>query len=299
MLSGESGSMVNGSEYQNGHLCFAPQNKLTSSSAFNAPPNSAFKPPQFVKSQDQGSTLPPPPPEPINAGINFDSFLCEICGQFHSNKENHRFHYAENVNLELYCPLCNNPLIDPLETKCGHTFCNICLKQHLATQALCPVDQKIINYLECQQTTSIVKKLLDKLQVSCPNKFKPAGCEVVVARTELEAHLKVCKFSIVSCPYAHSGCLLKIYKFQLPMHESECPYDPQNGISKAITGKFSPVEKVFRNQSVSVRSTPTASNLYSTRKIRPGEISQVVIDRSEQADLGISFVGGIDTPLVR
>ncbi|CAH8288412.1 unnamed protein product, partial [Schistosoma turkestanicum] len=83
--------------------------------------------------------------------------------------------------------LCRQPLVDPLDTKCGHTFCSPCLKNHLAVQALCPVDKQIINYLQCQQASNIVKRLLDKLLVACPNS---PNCDCIVYRSNLEEHLR-------------------------------------------------------------------------------------------------------------
>uniref|UniRef100_A0A1I8FEE3 RING-type domain-containing protein n=1 Tax=Macrostomum lignano TaxID=282301 RepID=A0A1I8FEE3_9PLAT len=55
--------------------------------------------------------------------------------------------------------LCQQPLVEPLDTKCGHTFCTPCLKSHLAKQALCPIDKSIINFMECSQASSLVKNL--------------------------------------------------------------------------------------------------------------------------------------------
>ncbi|KAM3182714.1 hypothetical protein ACTXT7_011762 [Hymenolepis weldensis] len=56
--------------------------------------------------------------------------------------------------------ICRQPLVDPIDTKCGHTFCTPCLKSHLVVQALCPEDKQIINYLECQQSSNLVKRHL-------------------------------------------------------------------------------------------------------------------------------------------
>ncbi|CAH8840858.1 unnamed protein product [Trichobilharzia szidati] len=113
--------------------------------------------------------------------------LCRICGQSHDPTSPHIYNYTQTVDADLCCTLCCQPLIDPLDTKCGHTFCSPCLKNHLAVQALCPVDRQIINYLECQQASNIVKRLLDKLLVACPNS---PTCDSIVYRSNLEEHLR-------------------------------------------------------------------------------------------------------------
>ncbi|CAH8519964.1 unnamed protein product [Heterobilharzia americana] len=113
--------------------------------------------------------------------------LCRTCGQSHDQTSPHSYNYTQTVDDDLCCTLCRQPLVDPLDTKCGHTFCSPCLKNHLAVQALCPVDRQIINYLECQQASNIVKRLLDKLLVACPNS---PPCDSIMYRANLEEHLR-------------------------------------------------------------------------------------------------------------
>ncbi|KAF6778972.1 hypothetical protein AHF37_01665 [Paragonimus kellicotti] len=119
--------------------------------------------------------------------VTTDAVYCRICGQPHDPNTAHRYNYTQAVDSDLCCMLCHQPLVEPLDTKCGHTFCTPCLKNHLAVQALCPVDRQIINYLECQQASKIVKRLLDKLLVACPNS---KVCNKVVYRSNVEEHLR-------------------------------------------------------------------------------------------------------------
>ncbi|KAF5405036.1 E3 ubiquitin-protein ligase LNX [Paragonimus heterotremus] len=119
--------------------------------------------------------------------VTTDAVYCRICGQPHDPNTSHRYNYTQAVDSDLCCMLCHQPLVEPLDTKCGHTFCTPCLKNHLAVQALCPVDRQIINYLECQQASKIVKRLLDKLLVACPNS---KVCSKVVYRSNVEEHLR-------------------------------------------------------------------------------------------------------------
>ena len=42
------------------------------------------------------------------------------------------------------CPICLAVLIHPITLTCGHTFCEMCLKNNLFTQQVCPVCRKNI-----------------------------------------------------------------------------------------------------------------------------------------------------------
>ncbi|CAL8109234.1 unnamed protein product [Calicophoron daubneyi] len=149
---------------------------------------------------------------------------CLVCGQSHDPSSAHRYNYTQAVDADLCCTLCHQPLVDPLDTKCGHTYCTPCLKSHLAVQALCPVDRQIINYLECQQASNIVKRLLDKLLVSCPNS---QYCDIVVFRSNLEEHLKDwCPGTVVSCENAVRGCTFEGPRALYRHHRWKCPYHP-------------------------------------------------------------------------
>ncbi|VDL92496.1 unnamed protein product [Schistocephalus solidus] len=113
---------------------------------------------------------PPPPPAPglspggisrVSSGSGNsirEAVLCSACGQMHDPYQAHVYDYSEPVDADLLCRICRQPLVDPLDTKCGHTFCTPCLKSHLVVQALCPEDKQIINYLECQQSSNLVKR---------------------------------------------------------------------------------------------------------------------------------------------
>ncbi|KAH9585437.1 Ligand of Numb protein X 2 [Schistosoma haematobium] len=136
-------------------------------------------------------------------------YLCRTCGQTHDSMSPHIYNYTQTVDADLCCTLCQKPLVDPLDTKCGHTFCSPCLKNHLAVQALCPVDKQIINYLQCQQASNIVKRLLDKLLVACPNS---PTCDSIVYRSNLEEHLREW------CVGVHSSSAIKSTSRTMQQH---------------------------------------------------------------------------------
>ncbi|CAL8107306.1 unnamed protein product [Calicophoron daubneyi] len=157
---------------------------------------------------------------------------CTVCGHMHDLSNAHIYEYSEPVDADLLCRLCHQPLVDPLDTKCGHTFCSLCLKNHLAVQALCPEDKQIINYLECQQSSNLVKRLLDKLLVICPNS---EYCNEVLARCDLESHLAYwCRGAIVACVNNKLGCPYLGLRAKQPAHRWNCQFQPP--VTKTTTG---------------------------------------------------------------
>ncbi|XP_053260391.1 E3 ubiquitin-protein ligase LNX isoform X1 [Podarcis raffonei] len=113
--------------------------------------------------------------------------LCLICGQPHFPEENHVYSYTEDVDDDLICHICLQPLLQPLDTPCGHTYCTICLTDFLVEKDFCPVDRKTLTLQSCRKSSILVNKLLDKLMVSCPF---TEHCSEVVQRCNLEQHFQ-------------------------------------------------------------------------------------------------------------
>lgn len=187
--------------------------------------------------------------------------VCGKCGQLHEPNGTHLYDYHQAVDEELMCHICLQPLVNPIDTKCGHTFCSRCLKNYLKLQRQCPLDRQPLTVSECQKSSFIVRRLLDKLLVVCPN---VDYCEEVLPRSELDAHLTHrCRGAITKCIKAGLGCTFQGPRSALQSHLWECHYrDQQSGKNPVL----------------------------------PGEVSTIEIPRS-QPDLGISIVGGCDTPL--
>lgn len=113
--------------------------------------------------------------------------LCFECGQQHWTRENHLYNYQNEVDDDLVCHICLQPLLQPLDTPCGHTFCCKCLRNFLQEKDFCPLDRKRLHFKLCKKSSILVHKLLDKLLVLCP--FSSV-CQEVVQRCDLEAHLR-------------------------------------------------------------------------------------------------------------
>ncbi|KAK6494239.1 E3 ubiquitin-protein ligase LNX isoform X1 [Huso huso] len=113
--------------------------------------------------------------------------LCSTCGQPHSPEENHKYSYQEEVDDDIICRICLQPLILPIDTPCGHTYCTVCLTNFLLEKDFCPVDRSPLMRQTCKNSSILVNKLLDKLLVTCP---LTEHCSEILQRCDLEPHLK-------------------------------------------------------------------------------------------------------------
>uniref|UniRef100_A0A8D0F1K1 Ligand of numb-protein X 2 n=1 Tax=Strix occidentalis caurina TaxID=311401 RepID=A0A8D0F1K1_STROC len=113
--------------------------------------------------------------------------LCCECGQFHLLLDNHLYNFQDEVDDELICHICLQPLLQPMDTPCGHTYCFKCLENFMQEYNFCPMDRKKLSFQQCHKSSLLVRNLLDKLIVFCP--FK-AECQQTMQRCELEAHLQ-------------------------------------------------------------------------------------------------------------
>ncbi|XP_055800187.1 E3 ubiquitin-protein ligase LNX-like isoform X1 [Salvelinus fontinalis] len=136
---------------------------------------------------------PPPPQPPPPAMIGYGGLespppdLCQTCGQRHLIEENHEYLYRDEVDDDLMCHICLQPLIRPLDTPCGHTYCQECLTSFLLESDFCPVDRTHLMLQNCRKSSLLVHKLLDKVAVACP--FSD-HCTDTLPRGELGAHIK-------------------------------------------------------------------------------------------------------------
>ncbi|XP_043913675.1 ligand of Numb protein X 2-like [Protopterus annectens] len=227
--------------------------------------------------------------------------VCLECGQHHLLAENHLYNYQDDVDDELACHICLQPLLQPMDTPCGHTYCFKCLENFLQEHSFCPMDRKKLNFQQCRKSSLLVRNLLDKLQVFCP--FQP-DCEQTLQRCELEAHLK-------------NRCAI------LKKHRAETERKRNPSYRKKRHPRHDGETRVDSGQplEVSVVSTGSSSSAVApTRTAEPGlvnpafdeieeadqpqrsslvaETTTVEIHREDQDEqLGIRIVGGKDTPL--
>ncbi|XP_037627174.1 E3 ubiquitin-protein ligase LNX isoform X2 [Sebastes umbrosus] len=129
-----------------------------------------------------------PPLSPSDYGLlSPPPDLCAVCGHIHQLEENHEYLYKDEVDDDLVCHICLQALIRPLDTPCGHTYCQECLTSFLLESDFCPVCRASLMLQSCRKPSLLVHKLLDKLTVACP--FID-HCTEMLARGELEDHIK-------------------------------------------------------------------------------------------------------------
>ena len=119
---------------------------------------------------------------------------------------------------ELQCPICQEILLNPLQTTCGHLFCKHCLLEALQRRPRdCPL---------CRQRHSYMKdafnhRKIGNLQVKCPNHAK--GCTWVGILSNAEDHASTgCELETVACP---KGCDSEMLRKDITEHVQEhCQY---------------------------------------------------------------------------
>ncbi|XP_067419021.1 ligand of Numb protein X 2 isoform X4 [Emydura macquarii macquarii] len=237
--------------------------------------------------------------------------LCFECGQQHWTRENHLYNYQNEVDDDLVCHICLQPLLQPLDTPCGHTFCYKCLRNFLQEKDFCPLDRKRLHFKLCKKSSILVHKLLDKLFVLCP--FSSV-CQEVMQRCELEAHLKN------RCPGAsHRRVVLekrKSSKLQTEAENENGPsvIDHRGTLSPDLDHagtRTVPVEQNFTSTALPVwtdepgldnpafEENTAADATHQPPSLPEGEITTIEIHRSNPfIELGISIVGGNETPLI-
>ncbi|CAH1268388.1 LNX2 [Branchiostoma lanceolatum] len=219
--------------------------------------------------------------------------ICRSCGHVHEGNGNHLYDYVSEVDEELTCQICLQPLVNPLDTKCGHTFCARCIRGFLKMKKMCPIDRLALTIRDCRTASIMVQKLLDKLVVYCPNNEK---CSETMQRSDLEAHLiHRCKGTTVRCLRAVAGCRFKGTPAALKEHMQKCTY--KHTISRLAQGDDSNCASIRDMRQV--RTPVTCITAIPRLPVLEGEITTIEVRKSSQAEhLGISVVGGCETPLV-
>ncbi|PIK38006.1 putative E3 ubiquitin-protein ligase LNX isoform X3 [Apostichopus japonicus] len=189
------------------------------------------------------------------SAMQYVESACAKCGREHSHTENHEYEYKDTVDDDMNCHICLAPILDPLDTKCGHTFCDLCITQTVKAIKMCPLDRKPTRIEELRESNYAFKRLLDKLKVECPN------CSAGMERGQLEGHLQGrCRSKRVRCTYA--GC-------------------QWNGPEREHADHVETCEFGFKNAS-----------------IKNGAKTTIEFEMEEGELIGISVVGGNETPLI-
>jgi hypothetical protein len=135
------------------------------------------------------------------------------------------FEYAEQVNQNLICSICQSPFIEPITVSCQHTFCLACFSEHLSSdligesseKAKCPLCNTIIDLHWTQ--SKIVSLMCEELKVYCYKRRE--GCTWCSERQLLDSHIKkTCDYAVRSCAWPGCGYI----GAELPKHHLVCDY---------------------------------------------------------------------------
>jgi len=120
------------------------------------------------------------------------------------------------------CQICLQPFVSPVDTPCSHTFCHACLSAYLRVNPVCPLDRKPVNEMTITPSNLVLKRLLDKLPVTCPNSD---SCQETLQRGSLSDHLRYrCEGTLVACAFAGAGCTHRGPQKGMAKHRAECEY---------------------------------------------------------------------------
>ncbi|XP_071949110.1 TNF receptor-associated factor 6-like [Antedon mediterranea] len=123
-----------------------------------------------------------------------------------------------------HCPICLSVMKNPVQTKCGHRFCQACilrisrLDERTRNYTKCPVDNTwfYIN-IDLFDDVAIKREILG-LKCVCNN--QPNGCQWKGELLYLEEHKNTCDFSIIPCP---NGCDQQCLRRERSTHLTNCP----------------------------------------------------------------------------
>ncbi len=131
------------------------------------------------------------------------------------------------------CPLCSRVLRTPVQTPCGHRFCDICMRDYIRRHGdpvKCPIAEEDCENVSEQpgvlfKDMSAQRDIL-KLPVRC--KYSKYGCKTEMTLKNYENHTRVCEHKRVPCLYKDNGCheMLKLDK-QFAAHVKICDYRPK------------------------------------------------------------------------
>lgn len=110
--------------------------------------------------------------------------------------------YETDPDPNLLCPICHDPLVDPVTTPCDHTFCYRCLRRSIDSSpsgTACPIDRDALSWSDCFSAARLIRTQLNSLIVKCPNRTR--GCSKQMRRDLIESHAtNDCRFKDYHCP---------------------------------------------------------------------------------------------------
>lgn len=110
--------------------------------------------------------------------------------------------YVAEPDTNLLCPICHDPLVDPVTTPCDHTFCYRCIRRSISSSpsgTACPIDREPLFWADCFSAARLIRTQLNALLVKCP--YTNRGCTKELRRELIEKHASgECRYREYYCP---------------------------------------------------------------------------------------------------
>ncbi|XP_068757571.1 TNF receptor-associated factor 3-like [Montipora capricornis] len=122
-----------------------------------------------------------------------------------------------SVDDRLQCCICFVTMLKPVSLKCGHSWCQICMEEHVrkAVNPTCPICRAVIN-----DETLSVNIALDNLTKEMPVRCVISGCDWTGVYGSAKSHYERCPKVEVTCK--QDGCEQQLPREEMPAHEETC-----------------------------------------------------------------------------
>ncbi|XP_072115345.1 TNF receptor-associated factor 2-like [Mobula birostris] len=185
---------------------------------------------------------------------------------------------SQGYDRKYYCGACGLLMRDPVQTECGHRFCEMCHKTVLKELMMCPSclrDKEIVEsfslatFEKCFKDRAIAKEILN-LEVSCLNQ----GCTWTGPLREREAeHKMTCEQGLRRCPFSVVGCKQLIPGQKIDEHMQNSVPHHLNCVLQSIQG--------FRKES---GESPSLEGMFGNRKEMALQPSQLLKQKTQGKD---------------
>ncbi|XP_046855636.1 TNF receptor-associated factor 3-like [Xenia sp. Carnegie-2017] len=125
----------------------------------------------------------------------------------------------KNIDAKFFCTYCHFLLVNPMQKKCGHLFCQSCIDIIFGSpDPKCPEDQEKLIKNEVFPD-AFTKRELNRIKLHCPSK----KCQWSGIYEKLEGHYEVCEHALISC--IHKKCNIQLPPSLLCEHlRNDCEY---------------------------------------------------------------------------
>jgi len=129
------------------------------------------------------------------------------------------------IDPRYLCSLCGNILKDPVQTGCGHVYCNSCIQGLKRDDGsfICSVDKTALKADQLFLDNFMKREVLS-LVVACPNSSD--GCKWRGEVRYIDKHCLSCPAQRQNC--SNHNCRERVKRSELQRHvEHDCPYRSQ------------------------------------------------------------------------